>query len=79
MLRDTRGEDCKARVLEEFPFYTFLSLGDGSIVRFTQMCADLAQGKGGVAPAQDNRFRKTSVRAEALHGRGPRLIQHLID
>ncbi len=57
MFRNSPGGDREGRVVEEFLFHTFLSLGDGGVVRSTETCADLAQGKGGVAPAQDNRQR----------------------
>ena len=57
--------------MEEFLFHTFLSLGDGGVVRSTETCADLAQGKGGVAPAQDNRQRPRRMSvpdADFFHG-----------
>ncbi len=78
MSRDSLGEDREARVVAEFLFHTVLSLGDGGVVRSTETLSDLAQGKGGVAPAQDNRQRPRRMAmadAEFLP-RLPKLVRH---
>ena len=78
MFRNSPGGDREGRVVEELLFHTFLSLGDGGVVRSTETCADLAQSKRGVAPAQDNRQRPRRVAmadAEFLP-RLPKLIRH---